>query len=690
MTIQEAMQTALAHQRSGQFAQAEAIYRQVLSQSPDEPEVLALLGILCSLTNRAPMGIELIRRAARLRPEDARIHHSLAGVLRSNGNIDEALAAFNRAIQLKSDVAEFHLHRADTLRLLGRNDDAIAAYRQAISLNPKLSDAHANLGAALKDSGRLEESIAAYRRASELNPNSADAHYNLGVVLSEGGQLDQAITANRRAIALNPKLPEAFNNLGNALRDKGQHDEAIAAFEQALALRPDYVEVRYNLGNCLMDRGQVDDAIAAFRLVLTANPDFAGAHSQIILAMHYHPDLDAKSIADELHRWSEKYAQPLGKFTYPHSNDRDPDRRLRIGYVSPDFREHVVGRNVLPLFRQHDHARFEIFSYAQVKRPDGMTARFQECSDHWRNTIDLSDDRLAEQIRRDGIDILVDLALHTSGNRLMVFAAKPAPVQVTFAGYPASTGLHTIDYRLSDPYLDPPGMDESVYSEKTFRLPETFWCYDPMECGDICVGSQPAAENGFVTFGCLNNFSKINNRVLGLWAEILGQVKHSRLLLLTPHGSHRQRTLDQLARDGIDPQRIEFLPRQSRRKYLEAYRRIDLSLDSFPYNGHTTSLDSLWMGVPVVTLVGQTAVARAGWSQLSNLGLTELAAQSLEQYVSLAVELASDLPKLQQLRRILRQRMEKSSLMDAAKFARNIEAAYRRMWQTWCETIPSQ
>jgi predicted O-linked N-acetylglucosamine transferase (SPINDLY family) len=317
---------------------------------------------------------------------------------------------------------------------------------------------------------------------------------------------------------------------------------------------------------------------------------------------------------------------------------------------------------------------------------DALTSQFQQYADRWRSILGLTDNEVATQIRDDGIDVLVDLTLHMADNRLLVFARKPAPVQVTFAGYPGSTGLTTMDYRLSDPHLDPPGIDDSVYSEKTIRLPDTFWCYDPLDAGGIPVNPLPALDRNWVTFGCLNNFCKINDGVLNLWARVMHEVRDSRLLLLASHGSHRQWTLNRLGKEGIDPERIEFIAFQPRRAYLQTYNRIDLGLDSFPYNGHTTSLDSIWMGVPVVTLVGQTVASRAGWSQLSNLGLRELAGQTPDQFVQIAVELANDLPRLQGLRATLRQRMERSPLMDAPRFARNIEVAFRQMWHEWCAT----
>jgi protein O-GlcNAc transferase len=656
LMIQQAFDLARRHQQAGRLQEAERLYRQVLSQHPAHIDSM----------------------------------HNLALVARRIGQNDVAVDLLRRVIALRPNLPEVHCNLGNALKDTGRFDEAIAAYRQAIALKPSLPEAHNNLANALKDQGHLDEAISAYRQAVALRPGYAEAHNNLGNALRDQGRLDEAVVAYRQAIALRPNLPEAYNNLGNALKDQGQLDEAIDAYRQAIALRPDYAEAHNNLGSALRDQGRLDEVIAACRQAIALKPDYTEAHSRLLFTLRYHAGYDAAAIAEEQRRWNRQHAQPVRRFVVPHRNDRSPDRHLRIGYVSPDFRNHVVGRNLLPLFRQHDRRQFEIIGYAQVLRPDAMTRLFQQSADGWRGIVGLSDEQVAEQIRADRIDLLVDLALHTPDNRLLVFARKPAPVQVTFAGYPGSTGLSTIDYRLSDPYLDPPGMDESIYSEQTIRLPDSFWCYDPLQDREISVNSLPALERGVVTFGCLNSLCKINDDVLALWAQVMRQVENSRLLLLAPRGSHRQRTLDRLRHERIDPGRIEFVSRQSGQAYLELYHRIDLSLDSFPYNGHTTSLDSFWMGVPVVTFVGQTSVGRAGWSQLSNLGLTELAGRTPEQFVQIAVDLAGDLPRLSELRGGLRQRMEQSPLMDAAKFARNIEAAYRQIWRTWCETVSRQ
>jgi predicted O-linked N-acetylglucosamine transferase (SPINDLY family) len=405
----------------------------------------------------------------------------------------------------------------------------------------------------------------------------------------------------------------------------------------------------------------------------------------LLFALQYHPDYDAQKLREETRLWSQKHAEPLKKFFRPHANDRDPERRLRIGYVSPDFRDHVVAHSLLPLLRRHDHEQVEVFCYANVTYPDRHTEEFRRCADVWRSIVQMSDSRAADLIRQDRIDILVDLALHTGDNRFAVFAQKPAPVQVAFAGYPGSTGLETIDYRLTDPYLDPPGLNDQFYSETSIRLPDSFWCYDPLTT-EPAVNPLPAQAKGRVTFGCLNNFCKVSEPVLRLWSRVLNAVERSQLLILCAEGSHRQPLLEMLQGEGITADRVELVAGRPRLQYLELYHRIDVGLDTFPYNGHTTSLDSYWMGVPVVTLVGQTVVGRAGLSQLTNLGLPELIAEAPEQYVQIAADLARDLPRLAELRRTLRGRMEASPLMDAPRFARNIEAAYRQMWRNWCES----
>jgi protein O-GlcNAc transferase len=579
---------------------------------------------------------------------------------------------------------------ADALHLLGmlagergELDAAEDLIRRSIGLKPDSTEAHNNLGLVLAAKGRLDEAVDCYRQAVWVRPDFAEAHAKLANLLKNMGRLDEAIESYRQIVRLKPDAAEGHANLGTALRDKRQLDAAIASYRRAIELKPDFALAHGNLANVLAEVGQFDDAIASYRQAMSLKADNAVAHSNLILLMNFHPGYDAGMIFDELGRWNRLHAEPFKKLIRRLDNTRDPDRRLRIGYVSPDFRDHVIGRNVLPLMREHDHTQMEIFCYADVPGPDALTGQFKAYADAWRPIAGLSNTQVADLVRKDGIDILVDLSVHTGNNRLLVFAQKPTPVQVTFAGYPGSTGLDAIDYRLTDPYLDPPGMSDQFYSEKSVRLPDSFWCYDPAPA-ELAVAAAPALTNGYVTFGCLNNFCKVNQQVVQLWARVLNTVDRSRFMLLCPEGSAGQAIREMLEREGILSDRIELVSNRPRRRYFELYQRIDVGLDTFPYNGHTTSLDSYWMGVPVVTLVGKTVVGRAGLSQLTNLGLTELIAHTPQEYVQIAAGLATDLPRLAELRRTLRSRMQASPLTDAPKFARNIESAYRQMWRNWC------
>jgi protein O-GlcNAc transferase len=684
-TVQQAFELAMSHHQAGRLQEAEHLYRQVLARQPSHFGALHLMGGIAQQTGRLDLAVDLMRKAVAAEPRSPEAQGNLGNALRDKGLLDEAIAAFRQAIALNPKLPGAYSNLGNALKYKGQLDEAIAAFRQDIALNSNLPGAHSNLGNALRDKGQLDEAIAAFRRAIALNPKLHGVHVNLANALKDKGQLDEAIASYRLAIELTPNQPEVHGNLGDSLKNKGRFDEAAAACQQAIALRPGYAEAYANLGSVLKEKGQLDEAIAVYRRALALRPDYVEAHSCLVFTLLYHPGYDAAAIAEEHQRWDRQHAQPLGKSVAAYLNDHRPDRRLRIGYVSPDFRDHCQSLFTVGLLSHHDHEQFEIFCYSSVIQPDEITQRITACADVWRAVGKLSDAKLAEMIREDRIDILVDLTMHMRQNRLLAFARKPAPVQVAWLAYPGTTGLSAMDYRLTDPYLDPPGDGDQRYVEESIRLPDTFWCYDSLTT-EPSVNALPALESRHVTFGCLNNFCKVNDNLLALWAKVLRQVEHSRLLLLAPLGDCRLRTQQRFEKDGVDPQRIEFIPFQTRDKYLETYHRIDLGLDTFPYNGHTTSLDSFWMGVPVVTLVGSTAVSRAGWCQLSNLGLAELAAQTPEEFVRIAVDLAKDLPRLEQLRSTLRPRMEQSPLMDAPTFARNIEAAYRRMWQTWCES----
>jgi predicted O-linked N-acetylglucosamine transferase (SPINDLY family) len=657
--------------------------RQAVKLAPGHVETHNHLGIVVAQQGKEDEAVVCFQQALSLRPGFAETHYNLGHALLAQEKLDAAVASFRRAVELRPDWATAHRNLGNALRAQGKLDEAIISYQEALRLGPDVADIHHSLGAVLKARGRLDDAVRCFQRAIERNPNLADAHCNLGSALVAQGKVEQAVTSYRRALELDPNFAIAHSNLGNALKQQGKPEEAIGHLQRAIELRPEFADAHSNLGNALIAQGKLDAAVASFRRAIALKPDYAGAHSNLVYALIFCPGYDARGVYEEARLWSRKHAEPLEPSIRPHSNDRSPDRRLRVGYVSPDFRNHCQSFFTLPLFSAHDHEQFEIFSYSDVLSEDGHTARLRAHADTWREIKGLSDEQVATLVREDAIDILVDLTMHMAHNRLLVSARKPAPVQVSWLAYPGTTGLTTIDYRLTDPLLDPPGMFDRHYSEQSFRLPDAFWCYDPLT-SEPAVNRLPALTNDHITFGSLNNFCKINDPVLKLWARVLTATPGARLMLLAGAGSHRQDALRVLEEEGIAADRVTFVSPQLRSKYLKLYHLIDIGLDPFPANGHTTSLDSFWMGVPVITMVGQTAVGRGGLCQLTLLGLPELIAETPEQFVSIAVGLAGDLPRLSMLRETLRDRLQKSPLMNAPRFARNIEAAYRTMWRTWC------
>jgi len=681
--IPEAFRIAVQHHQAGRLPEAEALYRQILAAQPNHADALHHIGIIAHQIGRHELAVAWIRQAIGVNPAGLNYHLNLGNALAAQGHPEEAIAAYHRALQVNPGSPEAYNNLGNALRQRGQLDEGVAAIQRALQLKPDLSEAHNNLGVVLAEQGRLDEAIAAYRRALKLKPGNAEAHNNLGAALAAQGQFGEAVAAYRRALELIPNYPRAHNNLGNALRERGQVDEALAAYRRALELRPDYPEAHNNLGVALKDLGQLDEAIASFRRALQCDPGVASAHSGLIYTLHFHPRHNASSISEECGRWNRQFSEPVKHFILPHANNREPERRLRVGYVSPDFRAHVVGRYILPLFEHHTREQFEVLCYSGVLLPDWMTERFRTLAGGWRNTVGVSDARLAEMIREDGVDILVDLTQHMAGNRLPVFARKPAPVQVSFAGYPESTGVETIEYRISDRYLESGSADDETGRKEQVCLIDSFYCYDARGM-EAEVNLLPALESGTVTFGCLNNFCKVNERVLSLWARVLGKVADSRLVISSPAGGHRPRIIEALEREGVAAPRVEFVGLRPLREYVELYHRLDVALDTFPYNGGVTTCDALWMGVPVVSLAGETPVSRAGLSLLSNLGLPELVAHSETDYVSIAESLAGNLPHLAGLRSTLSDRMRHSVLIDAPRFARSVEAAYRSMWRAWC------
>jgi protein O-GlcNAc transferase len=686
-SIDQAMQLAIQHHQAGRLPQAEQIYRDVLIRQPNHDMALHLLSVITAQAGQLDTAIELIRRAIAAKPASAMYHNNLAYMLRNRGLFDESIAASRQAILLQPNYAEAYNNLGNALRDKGDLDEAIAACRHALKIKPDFAEAHNNLGNALRDKQQLDEAIAAYRQAARFKPNLAEAHSNLANTLLDKGMLDEGILAYHHALRLKPNDAKLYNNLGRALCKKGQFDEAITNCRQALKLKPDFAEAYNNLAVILKDMGEIDEAIAASRQAVALQPDSELYHGNLLLILHYSERSDSQTLLAESLQWGIRHADPLNRSVTPHVNDRSPDRRLRIGYVSADFREHPVCRFFLPLLIAHDHHQVETFCYANVARPDTITQRVRSLAHQWRNVAGLSDQQMAEQIRADQIDILIDLSGHTGGNRLLVFARKPAPVQVTWLGYPDTTGIAAMDYRLTDALADPPEPGKSLASEHLIRLSPTAWCYQgPDE--NIPLDDREIDHSTPLVFGSFNNFSKVTRPMLELWAEILRSTPNSRLFIKANAlgcSAVQQRVRQILHACGVGSDRIDLQGwRNSCEDHLASYRQMHIALDSFPYHGTTTTCEALWMGIPVVTLAGTTHMSRVGVSLLSNIGLQELIADTPQQYIQLAVELAKDTNRLNELRRTLRERLRHSPLMDPKRFAENIETAYRQMWRNWC------
>lgn len=677
MTIDPIAESAIEHHRSGRFREAVALYEQSLAVDPHRAFLHINLGAAYQSLGRLDEAIVSYRRALAISPDDADAWNNLGITLESLGRLDEALDAFRQAIAHRPEFPLPYNNLGQALSARREFAAAIPVLQKALELDPHFPQAWYNLGNALQATGDFAEAVAAYRRAIERRPDFFEARQNLGNALQGLGDFAGAETAYRQALKLRPDSIDARINLGAVLRTIGKVDESIAILRETLGLQSDSPIAWCNLGNALKDTGDLSGAIDCYRRAVELQPDDHISHSNLVFSLHYHPDYDAAAILREAVRWNARHAQPLAREIETGDPSPATDRRLRVGYLGADFRDHCQSLFTIPLLSHHDRGQFEIFCYAGVPRGDALTDRLRNSVDVWRNIHGSTDRQAADLIRNDRLDLLVDLTMHMSNGRPLVLARKPAPIQVAWLAYPGTTGLSTMDYRLTDPYLDPPGESDWHYSERSVRLPETFWCYDPL-ANEPAPNSLPAAENGGITFGCLNNFCKLTPATIGLWSQVLARVPESRLLLLAPAGAHRQRILDEFHRHNAQA-RVEFVPYQPREQYLRLYHQIDLCLDTFPYNGHTTSLDAFWMGVPVVTRIGTTVVGRAGFSQLCNLGLRELAADSDERFIEIASDLARDHKRLAELRSSLRERMQRSPLMDAPRFARNVEAAYREM-----------
>jgi protein O-GlcNAc transferase len=688
ITLQRAYDLALEHFQGGRTAEAGSACDQILAHNPRHAETLQLMGFLAVQLGRPDVAVGYLSKAAESAPSSPVILANLGEAYRRLGDIERAISVCRQAISVMPGYAEAHNNLGAALKDGKSFEGALNAFRQAIELAPERSSFYDNLGLTLLDAGQVDPAIDAFCKANSLEPNDAGTHVNLGVAYSRKKQFEKAIESYRDAITINSTLPTAYSNLGNAYLEINRIDEAAAAFQDALTLDPTLAEIHNNLGNAYREMGFLEKAVAASRRAVELKPDYSEARSNLLFNLNCLHGLDVHAIAEEHFQWNHQHAVVFHKFITPHSNDRAPDRRLRVGYISPDFRDHAVARFLLPWLEQIDRSQFEVFCYSNHPQVDQTTESIKRVVDFWRDIFLQSDQQTADSIREDRIDILVDLAGHTARNRLLVFALKPAPVQVSLIGYPNTTGLETMDYRVTDEYADPPGLTASLHSEKLIYLKPSAWCFHPLGDTPEIISSDRSVRP--LTFCSFNNFAKVTDEMLQVWCKILQAAEGSRLLLKS-RGLQcpivRQRVTELMGGLGIASGRLVFASHEPNYSdHLALYGQADIALDTFPYHGTTTTCEALWMGVPVVTLAGKSHVSRVGVSLLTNVGLEELIARNTDEYVQIAVALANNPSRLGNLRSILRQRMQLSPLTDSKAFATNMQKTYRQMWKTWCAT----
>lgn len=669
----------------GRYQEAADSSRAMTMQFPSHSFGWATLGVVLQQLGRNEEALQPLQKAVELAPRDAQAHGNLGNTLSYLGRLDEAETSFRRALKINKNFAEAHLNLGATLHDLGRFGEAEISYRRALQLKPGLADAHYNLGNTLKSQGKLEEAVASYHKALQIAPGLVSASNNLGAALQALGKLTEAETILRDVLQAHPNSLEAYSNLGSTLHDMGRLEEARAEYEKALRIKPEHAEILSNLGNTLMTMGLQEEAVHCFRNALASKPDFLKARSNLLFSLNYSSSSSPEDCLAEARCYgqiaSSKVAEKFIRWPVATS-----PKRLRIGLVSADLRNHPVGYFLESVLGQLSTSTIELFAYPAFHKSDELTARIKRYFSAWRPIHGMNDDAAARLIHDDKIHILIDLSGHTRLNRLPIFAWKPAPIQATWLGYFATTGVAEIDYIIGDPHVSPAN-ESAHFSESIWQLPECYWCFSA-PASQVEISALPALQAGYITFGCFNNLSKMNDAVVALWAKILSAVPGAKLFLKYSQlndAAVRDATLQRYAVHGISAERLILEGSSPRAEYLASYHRVDIALDPFPYPGGTTSMESLWMGVPVLTKRGNRFLSHAGETIARNAGLSSWIAADDDDYVAKAIAFATDIEQLTKLRAGLRQQVLASPLFDAARFAGHFKEAMWGMWNRWLE-----
>lgn len=672
-------------QQMNRPGEAVSHFHQVIAIHPNRVDAHGGLGLAYKALGRLNEAVASYQKALTHRPDSVSLCIELGLLLQQSGDPEGAVGIYKKILMIQPDHANALFNLGKLYHELGQLNASVESYQKGLHANPERADALCNLGLALQDLGRMDEALASYHQAITINPGLLEAHYNLGNALQSRKKLNEAILSYQKALEINPGFVQALNNIGAALNDLGRLDEAVEIYQSVLQDKPDYAEGHNNLGNSLFSLGDIEASISCYQKAIAEHPDYYGAFSNLLLAEQYRPGHTAETLY-ELHcRWDERYALTFKSAWPNHQNTREPDRTLRIGFVSADLGRHPVGYFAVGLLEHLRQFNIETFCYSD-RIADDLTKRIQSLFNVWHNTRDASDEAVTSIIAQDKIDILIDLSGHSAHNRLLIFARKPAPIQVSWAGYVSTTGLSAMDYLVSDRFSTLEG-EEPFYSEKIIRMPDQWLCYEPPSYAPD-VAPLPAQKNGYVTFGSFSNPGKLNAAVVSTWAKILCEVEGSRLLIKyrgIDTASNIKRLTKMFGEAGIPASRLILEGRSPHADLLARYNDVDIALDPFPYSGGLTTYEALWMGVPVITIPGETFASRHSQSHLETIGHSEFVARDLDHYVGLAVEWAHDTDRLSKIRSKLREEMARSPICDHKKFSENFAVLMRTIWREWCE-----
>ena len=679
MTTPNLLSQAVALHRAGDLDNAEKSYRDILRAEPGNPDALHLLGLVRRQRGDLESALDLLKKACVERPSNPLFICDWADALQENKLFKEALACYQRVLSIDPDNVKALLKIAQVLKNTGDYEASLTHLQKALRIKPDYVLAHNAAGLVCACMGKFNEAIVYLQEAVRLDDNFVEAWSNLGNAQSAAGDFNAAIISFKEALRRNPNFFEAYYNMGNCLRETNNFDEAITCYKAALNVRPVSAEALTNLGEALQTIGNFTEAENYYRRILElSDKKNSVAYSNLLLCMNYNPAYPPERLYEEHVRFGKTFYSPQ---TGPRQGTcyATSRKKIRIGYVSPDFCMHPASRFIEPMLRFHDRDDFEICCYSNVARPDEITEKTKKLAFQWHDVSHISDDQVARLIKNDEIDILVDLSGHTARNRLLVFAKKPAPIQVSYLGYPNTTGISAIDYYLSDNIIDPAGHDR-LYVEKLVYLERCFCTFMPYENAPP-VNALPVQKTGHVTFGSLHTLARLNEQVIDLWSKLLHTVVSSRLCIIrnTLVGGVRERLYAEFETRGIPRQRIDMRNTLPHGGHLALYHYIDISLDTFPWSGHTTACESLWMGVPVVTLCGDRHAGRMVSSILTAVGMSDCIAQTPDEYIAIARKLACSPDILQSLRQGLRARMSQSVLCDGKGFTKRLEDAYRKM-----------